>query len=45
MISFLVLWGLLSCGVASLSICCEYNRAQHIKSQELVALEKKKELC
>jgi hypothetical protein len=44
MISFLVLWGILSCSVAGLSICCEYNRAQHIKDRETLALEKK-ELC
>jgi hypothetical protein len=33
MMGLLVLWGLLSCTVASLSIRCEYSRAQHIKEQ------------
>jgi hypothetical protein len=44
MIAFLIWWGVLSCSVASLSICCEYNRAQCIKNQAAIPQEKK-ELC
>jgi hypothetical protein len=41
MISLLALWGVLSCGAAGVSICCEYNRARHIKDDDAVFMQKK----
>jgi hypothetical protein len=40
MISFFALWGILSCGMAGLSIYCECHRADRIRQRMATANKK-----